>query len=121
LQGRHVQQQTHQGGREGQLSLSQTRNFRIPDDALQESPYELAPRYTCVACSVGVSNVIRGNAADLRELGCEGMEYPSGSVQEPAAGSCEHGNEPSGSIKDGEVLDWLCDFQLLEKDYAPCN
>jgi hypothetical protein len=23
----------------------------------------------------------------------------------PRAGSCEHGNEPSGSIKDGEFLD----------------
>jgi hypothetical protein len=23
------------------------------------------------------------------------------------AGSCEHGNEPSGSIKCGEFLDWL--------------
>jgi len=25
--------------------------------------------------------------------------------QEPVAGSCEHGNEPSGSIKPGEFLD----------------
>jgi len=27
------------------------------------------------------------------------------SGQEPLAGSCEHGNKPSGSIKDGECLD----------------
>jgi hypothetical protein len=27
--------------------------------------------------------------------------------------SCEHGNEPSGSIKGGELLDWLSDCQLL--------
>jgi hypothetical protein len=29
----------------------------------------------------------------------------SGSRQEPVAGSCEHGTEPSGSIKGGEFLD----------------
>jgi hypothetical protein len=29
----------------------------------------------------------------------------SGSGQEPAVGSCEHGDEPSGSIKGGEFLD----------------
>jgi len=32
-------------------------------------------------------------------------------------GSCEHGNEPSGSIKDGEFFDQLSDYQLL-KDSA---
>jgi hypothetical protein len=36
------------------------------------------------------------------------------------AGSCEHGNEPSGSKKGGE-LDQLSDFQLLKKDSAPCG
>jgi hypothetical protein len=29
----------------------------------------------------------------------------SGSTQGPVAGSCEHGNEPSGSIKCGEFPD----------------
>jgi hypothetical protein len=29
----------------------------------------------------------------------------SGSGQEPVAGSCEYGNEPSGSIKCGEFID----------------
>jgi hypothetical protein len=29
----------------------------------------------------------------------------SGSGYEPVAGSCEHGNEPSGSIKGGKFLD----------------
>jgi hypothetical protein len=33
-------------------------------------------------------------------------------------GSCEHGNEPSGSIKGVEFLDWLSDCKLLKKDYA---
>jgi hypothetical protein len=32
------------------------------------------------------------------------------------AGSCEHGNELSGSIKGGEFLN-----QLLKKDSAPCS
>jgi hypothetical protein len=32
----------------------------------------------------------------------------------PVAGTCEHGNKPSGSIKDGEFLDYLIDYQLLK-------
>jgi hypothetical protein len=32
------------------------------------------------------------------------------------AGSCEHGNELSGSIKGGEFLDALSDYYLLRKD-----
>jgi hypothetical protein len=35
------------------------------------------------------------------------------------AGSCEHNNEPSGSIKGGELVDWLGDCWLLKKDSAP--
>jgi len=31
-------------------------------------------------------------------------------------GCCEHGDEPSVSIKCGEFLDWLSDCQLLKKD-----
>jgi hypothetical protein len=31
----------------------------------------------------------------------------------PVAGSCEHGNEPSGSIKGGEFLDLIYKFQDL--------
>jgi hypothetical protein len=34
-------------------------------------------------------------------------------------GSCEHGNEPSGSIKFWEVLEWLRSGRLLEKGSAP--
>jgi hypothetical protein len=33
----------------------------------------------------------------------------SGSRQDPVAGSCENGNEPSGSIKGGEFLEQLRD------------
>jgi hypothetical protein len=32
------------------------------------------------------------------------------------AGYCEHGNEPSGSVKGGEFLNWLSDCQLLKKE-----
>jgi hypothetical protein len=32
-------------------------------------------------------------------------KYSSGSGWGPVAGSCEHGNEPSGSIKYGKFLD----------------
>jgi hypothetical protein len=35
------------------------------------------------------------------------------------AGCCEHGNEPSGSIKGGNLLDYLSDYKLLKKYYAP--
>jgi hypothetical protein len=35
------------------------------------------------------------------------------------AGFCENGNEPSGSIKGREFLDYLSDCQLLKKDSAP--
>ena len=34
------------------------------------------------------------------------------------AGSCECGNEPAGSIKCGEFLDWLKTVSLLKKDSA---
>jgi hypothetical protein len=35
------------------------------------------------------------------------------------AGSCEHGNEPSGSIKCGEFLDYLS--VLLASQEGPCS
>jgi hypothetical protein len=37
----------------------------------------------------------------------------------PVAGSCEHGNEPSGLMKGEEFVDCLCDYQLLKKGCAP--
>jgi hypothetical protein len=40
----------------------------------------------------------------------------AGSGQNPVVGSCEHGNEPSSSIKGGEFLDELSDSQFLKKD-----
>ena len=34
------------------------------------------------------------------------------------ADACECGNEPSGSVKCGEFLDWLQSGQFLKKDCA---
>jgi hypothetical protein len=34
-------------------------------------------------------------------------------------GSCEYGNEPSGSIKCWEFLEWLHNWRLLEKGAGP--
>jgi hypothetical protein len=34
-------------------------------------------------------------------------------------GSCEHGNEPSGSAKCWEILELLSDWWLLKKHLAP--
>jgi hypothetical protein len=36
-----------------------------------------------------------------------------------SGGSCEHGNEPSGSIKCWEFLEWLHSWRLLKKGSAP--
>jgi hypothetical protein len=37
----------------------------------------------------------------------------------PVEESCERGNEPAGSIKYGEVLEKLHNWQLLKKGSAP--
>jgi hypothetical protein len=34
-------------------------------------------------------------------------------------GSCEHGNEPSVSVKGWEFLDLLSEYKLLKKDSGP--
>lgn len=36
-------------------------------------------------------------------------------------GCCECGNETSGSIKGGELLDQLTTFYFINKDSVPCN
>ena len=57
---------------------------------------------------------------DLQEVGCGGYGLDrAGSGQGQVAGTCECGNEPSGSIKCGEFLDQLQTGQLLKKDSAP--
>jgi hypothetical protein len=41
------------------------------------------------------------------------------SVQGSVGGSCEHGNEPSGSIEGGEFIDWLNDCWFFKEDSTP--
>jgi hypothetical protein len=43
----------------------------------------------------------------------------SGSGQEPVEGVYEHGNEPSGSITFWEILEYLSDWWLPNKDSTP--
>jgi hypothetical protein len=45
---------------------------------------------------------------DLQEVGCEGMDWiEMAQNRHRVAGTCECGNETSGSIKCGEFLDYL--------------
>jgi hypothetical protein len=41
------------------------------------------------------------------------------SEQVSVANCCEYGNEPTHSIKGGEFIDYLSDYQLLKKDSIP--
>jgi hypothetical protein len=53
---------------------------------------------------------------DLREIGWDGVVLNwSGSEEGPVEGSCEHGNEPSGSRNCWDVYEWLHNWQLLKK------
>jgi hypothetical protein len=39
--------------------------------------------------------------------------------RDPVESSCEHGDEPSGSLKCWEVPEWLRNWKLLKKSSAP--
>jgi hypothetical protein len=57
---------------------------------------------------------------DLREIGWDGIDWIDlGQDNGPVEGSCEHGDEPSGSLKCWEVPMWLHNWQLLRKGSAP--
>jgi hypothetical protein len=57
---------------------------------------------------------------NLREVGLRDMGLidvvQEGDLRE---GSCEHGNEPSGSMNCWEVLEWLHKWQPLKKGSVP--
>jgi hypothetical protein len=56
---------------------------------------------------------------DLRDrMGWCGLDQ-SGLEYRPVEGYCEHSDEPLGSIKCWEVLEWLHNWQLLKKSSAP--
>jgi hypothetical protein len=57
---------------------------------------------------------------DLRKrerMGWCGLDW-SGSGEGPVEGACEHGNEPSGSIKCWEILEYLRNWRLLKEGSA---
>lgn len=43
----------------------------------------------------------------------------AGLGKDPLATSCEHGNEPMNSEKEGAFLDEVSDCRLVNMDYAP--
>jgi hypothetical protein len=51
---------------------------------------------------------------DLREIGWDGVDWI-----DLAQDRDEHGDEPSGSIKCREVLEWLHNWRLLKKGSVP--
>jgi hypothetical protein len=62
---------------------------------------------------------------DLREIGWNGVDWIDLAHDRDqwralvVEGSCEHGDEPSSSIKCWEVLEWLHNWRLLKKVLAP--
>jgi hypothetical protein len=56
----------------------------------------------------------------FREIGWGGMDWIDlAQDRDQWRSLCEHGNEPSGSMKCWEVLEWLHNWQLLKKGSAP--
>jgi hypothetical protein len=53
---------------------------------------------------------------DLREIGENDMDWLRIGTSK---GSCEHGDESSGSLKCPEVPEWLHNLQLLRNGSAP--
>jgi hypothetical protein len=57
---------------------------------------------------------------DLSEIGWGGMDWIDlAQDRDQWRAPCEHGNEPSGSIKCREILKWLRNWQFLKKGLAP--
>ena len=56
---------------------------------------------------------------DLQEVGYGYMDWIGRAQDRQVADACECGNEPSGSVKCGEFLDYLQTSYLLKKDSTP--
>jgi hypothetical protein len=56
---------------------------------------------------------------DIKDTGWDGMGCIDLAHNRDTKGSCEHGNEPSGSIKSSKDLEWLHNWRPLEKGSAP--
>jgi hypothetical protein len=54
----------------------------------------------------------------MERMGWYGLDL-SGSGQVPVEGSCEHSNEPLGSIKCWEILEYLYNWWRLKNGSAP--
>jgi hypothetical protein len=52
-------------------------------------------------------------------MGWYGLDRSGSGYGGLVEGSCEHGDEPSGSLKCWEVPEWLHNWQLLKKGSAP--
>jgi hypothetical protein len=56
---------------------------------------------------------------DLREISLSGVDWIDLAQDRAVEGFCEHGNEPSDSIKFWEVLEYLHNWRLLKRGSAP--
>ena len=56
---------------------------------------------------------------DLQKVGCGYMDWIGLAQNRQVEDACDSGNEPSGSVKCGEFLDYLQTSYLLKKVSAP--
>jgi hypothetical protein len=54
----------------------------------------------------------------LKEIGYDVVEWASLAQKSAGAVSCEHSNEPLGSIQGGEFITQFSDHYLPHKDYS---
>jgi hypothetical protein len=54
----------------------------------------------------------------LKEIVLEGVDWIH-LAQDMDHGACEHGNDPSDSIKCSVIFEQLSNYKLLKKDSAP--
>jgi hypothetical protein len=63
----------------------------------------------CIGVKLGLSHI----KMDLKEIGCEDVDWIYLAQDRGQWRAIEHSNQPSGSIKGGEFLDHLSDFWHL--------